>query len=65
MATYDARADQEDRLRRVNVHGSGSEKALRREDYSGLTGTDIDGCSVPPSTWKILPVTHELAGDAR
>ena len=31
----------------------------------GGTGTDIDGASVPPSTWKIFPVTHALAGDAR
>ena len=29
------------------------------------TGTEIAGTSVPPSTWKILPVTQPPAGDAR
>jgi len=32
---------------------------------SGATGTEIDGASVPPSIWQILPVTQLDAGDAR
>ena len=32
---------------------------------SGATGTEIDGCSVPPSTSNTLPVTHDDASDAR
>ena len=32
---------------------------------SGGTGTAIEGASVPPSTWKIFPVTQDEAGEAR
>lgn len=37
----------------------------RRTRQSFGTGTAIAGASVPPSTWKILPVTQPPAGDAR
>ena len=33
--------------------------------YRGGVGTEIAGASVPPSTWKIFPVTQEEAGEAR
>ena len=33
--------------------------------YSGGAGTVMAGESVPPSTWKILPVTQPDAGEAR
>ncbi|MEY2434407.1 MAG: hypothetical protein QOC92_4132 [Acidimicrobiaceae bacterium] len=32
---------------------------------SGGLGTEIEGDSVPPSTWNTLPVTHDDAGEAR
>ena len=38
---------------------------LGHAGYSGGAGTVMAGESVPPSTWKILPVTHPDAGEAR
>lgn len=36
-----------------------------RGPQSFATGSVMAGDSVPPSTWKTLPVTHPPAGDAR